>query len=467
MKYVNRVTLILALAATFSFLSCNKQFDQKAGLVQQDNSTALNLAAGKPNIVLIIGDDVGREMPTYNGGESYNTPNLDMMASGGMQFPYFFSHPDGPPSRIAMVTGRYNFRNWVELGVLADTERTFGNLLKNAGYATCFTGKWQFDGGDNGIKEHGFDKYRVFMPYDPKNPLGDGNGQFYHRYKNPNLYEYGHYMSAAEVNGQYSEDMFYDYASNFIDSNASKPFFLVYSFNLVQKPWVPTPDDAAFATWNPDTDDTNPAKYSRDYMPSMVNYLDKNIGKLINKVQAKGLMGNTIFLFVSDNATNKSITSMYKGHAVTGSKDSTTFNAINVPFVVYAPGIVAAGKTDTSLVDMTDFFPTFADIAGSSTSSWLPLDGKSFYDNMLGTPVKSKQRSYVYCYWYRDYQQKPNVSYILDYTYKLYDSINGSLFYNYKVDPYELSPLKNRQLTPDEKKLKNKYSKLLVQIPQS
>ena len=64
---------------------------------------------------------------------------------------------------------------------------------------------------------------------------------------------------------------------------------------------------------------------------------------------------------------------------------------------------------------------------------------KVFYDNMLGTPVKSKQRSYVYCYWYRDYQQKPNVSYILDYTYKLYDSVNGSLFYNYKADPYELA----------------------------
>ena len=64
-------------------------------------------------------------------------------------------------------------------------------------------------------------------------------------------------MSAAEVNGKYSEDMFYDYASNFIDSNASKPFFLVF-FNLVQKPWVPTPDDAAFANWNPDTDDTDP-----------------------------------------------------------------------------------------------------------------------------------------------------------------------------------------------------------------
>ena len=105
------------------FPACNKQFDKRPAVAQEDNSAALNLAAGKPNIVLIIGDDVGREMPTYNGGESYSTPNLDMMASGGMQFPYFFSHPDGPPSRIAMVTGRYNFRNWVELGVLADTEK--------------------------------------------------------------------------------------------------------------------------------------------------------------------------------------------------------------------------------------------------------------------------------------------------------------------------------------------------------
>ena len=78
-------------------------------------------------------------------------------------------------------------------------------------------------------------------------------------------------MSAAEVNGKYSEDMFYDYASNFIDSNASKPFFLVYSFNLRRSHGTNT-RWCRFANWNPDTDDTDPSKYNRDYMPSMVNY---------------------------------------------------------------------------------------------------------------------------------------------------------------------------------------------------
>ena len=71
---MNRAASILALAATLSFPACNKQFDKRPAVAQEDNSAALNLAAGNPISCLIIGDDVGREMPTYNGGESYSTP---------------------------------------------------------------------------------------------------------------------------------------------------------------------------------------------------------------------------------------------------------------------------------------------------------------------------------------------------------------------------------------------------------
>ena len=98
---------------------------------------------------------------------------------------------------------------------------------------------------------------------------------------------------------------------------------------------------------------------------------------------------------------------MYKGHPVTGSKDSTTFNAINgLLWYMHLPGIVAAGKTDTSLVD-DRLLSHFADIAGSSTSSWLPLDGKSFSTiTRLVHLLSQNNAAYVYCYWYRDYQQK-------------------------------------------------------------
>jgi len=461
MKLYNQKFTIPVFALLFLFSSCTKEFDKNPGQSISTSSADLAGARSKPNIILVIGDDVGREIPTYNGGESYTTTNMDFMAANGMQFSYFFSHPDGPPSRLALVTGQYNYRNWEDFGYLPPTSKTFANMLHDqAGYSTCFTGKWQFDGGDTSIHNHGFDKYLVFMPFNPD--ANNGHDQFYHRYKNPYLYQDAQYLTSAQVEGKYSEDMFYDYASNFIDSNKTKPFLLVYSNSLVQKPWVPTPDDPDYASWNPDVDDVN--RVDRKYFPGMVAYLDKTLGKLITKVQTAGIANNTIIMFVSDNATNKSIVSQYKGQMISGSKDSTTFNGINVPFLIYAPGRIAAGVKDTSLVDMTDFFPTFANIAKvTSTTSYLPLDGTTFYDNMTGTVTANKQRSSVYCYWPRSYQGKADISYVCNYTYKLYNAANNGNFYNIVNDVYEQHPIPNSQLTPTEKKTKNQFSKILQQ----
>lgn len=437
--------------------SCNKDFKEKQPVT--GSSVDLSNTSSKPNIILIIGDDVGREIPTYNGGQSYSTPNLDYLAANGKQFPYFLAHPDGPPSRLAMETGEYNYRNWIQFGLLPPSSLTFANMLHNKGYATCYTGKWQFDGGDTSIRNHGFDKYLVFMPFNPDN--NNGHDQYYRRYKDPYLYQDARYLTDAEVQGQYSEDMFYNYASNFIDSNKNKSFLLVYAHNLVQKPWVPTPDDPQYAAWDPAVDDT--ANNDKSYFPDMVAYMDKIVGKLVNKVQSSGLAQKTIIIYTSDNATYGGITSMYQGRKVKGAKDSTDFDGINVPFLAYWPGTIAPGTVDTSLVDMTDFFPTFCDIAASTKTPYQPLDGTTFYDNLIGNITASKQRTYVYCYWPRDYQRKIDLSYVTNYNYKLYDSLNGGNFYDIRADVYERNPIPNNQLTPDEKKTKNQFTKILRQ----
>ncbi len=446
---------MFCFVVTLFLTSCSKEFRETPlnANIEDDNAST----ATKPNIILIIGDDVGREIPSYNGGQSYTTPNLDFLAAHGTQYPNFLAHPDGPPSRLALFTGKYNYRNWVKFGYMPPSSLTFANMLKDAGYKTCFTGKWQFDGGDTSIRNHGFDKYLVFMPFNPDQ--NNGHDQFYRRYKNPYLYRDAHWLPDAEVAGKYSEDMFFDYASKFIDSNKSKPFLLVYSHNLVQKPWVPTPDDPAFATWNPATDDDT--KFDKAYFPEMVSYMDKVVGQLMNKVQASGIAQKTLILYVSDNATYGGITSLYKGRKVKGAKDSTVYDGINVPFLAYMPGVVAAGAADTSLIDMTDFFPTFAAIANTSVKPYKPLDGTTFYDNLTGT--LGAQRSDVYCYWPRDYQRKIDLSYVTDYNYKLYDSLNGGQFYNIRTDVYEKNPIPNNQLTPGEKTIKNKFKKILRQ----
>src|SRR6185436_2995200 len=95
-------TLFLLIYAS----GCKKDFNEKA--VSSVNASSSSTArSGAPNIILVEADDVGYEIPTYNGGRSYSTPNLDFMAANGMQFSNFFAHPDGPPSRLALVTGKY------------------------------------------------------------------------------------------------------------------------------------------------------------------------------------------------------------------------------------------------------------------------------------------------------------------------------------------------------------------------
>jgi hypothetical protein len=110
---------------------------------------------------------------------------------------------------------------------------------------------------------------------------------------------------------------------------------------------------------------------------------------------------------------------------------------------------------------MQDFFPTIGNIAKTPLAPFKPLDGITFYDNLLGN--LTGQHKNIYCYWPRNYQRKIDLSYVTDYNYKLYDSLNGGNFYNIRTDVYEKSPIPDSQLTPDEKKLKNQWKKILRQ----
>ena len=97
----------------------------------------------RPNVLLILADDLGYEAPGYNGGTSFRTPHLDRLAETGMRFERCYCTPLCSPSRVELMTGRYGFRNYRGWGILDPAERTFGHLLRDAGYATCVSGKWQ------------------------------------------------------------------------------------------------------------------------------------------------------------------------------------------------------------------------------------------------------------------------------------------------------------------------------------
>ncbi len=432
--------LIGACILLLSADGCRKEFEP---IITAKNSSAFLVSGNaKPNIILIIANDFGFELPTYNGGQSYSTPSLDFLAANGMHFKQCYNHPDGSPSRIATLTGKYNFRNYVVWGVLPPTEKTIGNMLKDAGYATCWVGKWQLSGDGPAIRGAGFGKYRVFLP--------SGHGQRKNRYKSPRLYENDAYLPDSATKGKYSEDMCFDYFSNFVDDNTSNPFFAMYATLLPAQPFVPTPDDPDYTGWNPASDNILD---DQKYYPGMVSYIDKIVGKIRQKLIDNGIAENTVIFFTSATQTDPKIVSLWRGQSITGTKVVTNRYGTNIPLLAYWPNIITLGKISNTLVDFTDFMPTMAEIAGIPTPTiYGTLDGKSFYDNMLNI-AGTNDRDWVFCHWDNnplDGDVVPPERFINNALYKLYDTIgegNGK-FYNIRKDPGELNPIPDDKLTP-------------------
>ena len=325
----------------------------------------------EPNIVFFLADDFGTEIPGCYGGQSYQTPNIDLMAANGMRFTQCFSSPLCSPSRIMLLTGKYSFRNYTSWGRLGSDQKTFGNMLRDAGYNTCLAGKWQINGGDNVIKNFGFDNYCLWDVIGEDDDKGS-------RYKTPHIYENGQYLPTDSTLNKYSEDIFTDYIVNFLRNNkgGKKPFFVYYPFCLTHNPFTPTPVDSDFATWDPDRSDPK-------FFPSMVKYMDKKIGQIITEIKSDGLESNTVFLFSGDNGTSSGITSLQNGHYIQGGKGLTIEAGTHVPLIVYWPGKVKP-SVNNNLIDFTDFLPTLAGIAGvSEPANYGTLDGLSFYPQLI------------------------------------------------------------------------------------
>ncbi len=434
-----KLNIFLLLIFT-CLISCKKDFkniDDQLANNEGNSITGRFTDKSRPNIILIIVDDMGYEIPTFTGGQSYSTPNLDFMAAKGIQFTQAYCHPDGFPSRLAALTGKYNFRNYVNWGILPMGQKTIGNMLQDAGYATCFVGKWQNDGGDQRIHDAGFENYLAYIPFNT-NPTDE----LKHRYKSPILYENGAYIPDSVTNGKYSEDLNVQYLNNFIDSNTTRPFFAVYSMPLIQRPWSPTPDDPEFADWDP-----NLGAEDIKFFPSMVNYMDKKIGEILTNLQVNNIRGNTLVMVTTDNATNVFIHSIFNGKSMKGAKNATTLWGIRIPLVAMWTARVPKGQVSNTLIDFTDFLPTFADVAGIPTpSNYGVLDGVSFYDNMRG--ISGTDRSWSFCQWDNNPNDNtPMVRYINDTMYKLYDTPLYDSFYNVKNDYKEKKKLKLSKLT--------------------
>ncbi|HEX5155515.1 MAG TPA: sulfatase-like hydrolase/transferase [Parafilimonas sp.] len=406
----------------------------------------------QPNIILILADDFGYENLRCNGGESYQTPNLDAMAAQGLRFTQVHSCPNCSPSRFELMTGVYNFRNYNKWGVMPTSNRTFGNVLHDAGYKTGIFGKWQLDGGDASIHAFGFDDYIIYDPLrtmtDNEDSVEDGS-----RYKNPHLYANGNYLPATQMNGKYGDDVLVDSLRTFITRNKDSKFFAYYTMISPHIPFTPTPDDFAFSTWDPNL----PGDTSM--YPSMIKYLDKKVGQILKFIDSLGISERTIILFTGDNGTTNKIYSWFNGVKVKGGKGNTVENATHVPLLVKWQGHTPVG-VDTSLIDFTDFYPTLADIANASHDS---LDGISFYPQI--TAQKGALRNSIFCHFQKNPSDNtPLYRWAQDRRFKLYDSTilnNAYLFYDIVRDVKEKKPLADSLLSSQKAIIKHQLLEVI------
>jgi len=405
-----------------------------------------------PNIILVLGDDIGYEIPAYTGGQSYQTPNLDHMAQQGMQFTQCYGLPMCTPSRFEVLTGKYNNRNYSDYswGHMDVSQRTIANMLHDAGYATCIAGKWQLDGGDNSIHTFGFDTYSVSIPFKQKKFHDDELDL----YKNPKIYQKGNYLPAADMQGKYGEDVNRNFLFRFIDSmkNTPTPFFAMWTPNLCHAPFQPTPDDPEFASFDPSqpTSDGDTV-----YFPSMVKYFDKEMGMLMNKLQNAGIESNTIVLcIIGDNGTDGRIVSRYNNSSFRGGKGKTADKGIHLPMIAYGPAKIMGGKVNNNLVDFTDILPTLADIADiPAPANFGILDGVSFAPQLFGQFYTARTS----CFGYYDVNRNgpddiPPSIFSFDVTYKEYKDSASYRMYNHQTDPAEKKVIKPKNMTKAQHK---------------
>ena len=374
----------------------------------------------KPNIILIMADDMGYECVGANGSSTFKTPVLDQLAETGIRFNHCYSQPLCTPSRVKIMTGMYNVRNYVEFGVLDRGQTTFAHLLKKNGYTTCIAGKWQLGRQPDAPQHFGFDEACLWQH---TRGARDRNRRDT-RYSNPQLEING--KAVDYNNGEFGPTVVTDFICDFMGRNREKPFLVYYPMILPHSPFVPTPDSK-----NPD------GKNSQVNFQDMVAYIDKMVGRITTRLDELGVRENTLILFTGDNGTAGAIQSVLNGRPVRGGKSFMTDAGTHVPLIANWPGTLSEGRVLDDLIDFSDFLPTLCDAAGVAVPSELNIDGISFLPQLKGE--EGNPRDWAYC-WYLTKNTGEVQAWARTRRYKLYRT--GRLF-DMSKDPLERTPLKD------------------------
>ncbi|MEL6897867.1 MAG: sulfatase-like hydrolase/transferase, partial [Planctomycetota bacterium] len=330
----------------------------------------------RPNIVLILSDDMGYGDPGYNGGDRLLTPNIDRLAGQGMRMKQFYAHSVCAPTRAALMTGRYAFRNWMDwrsedfgkpsylaklnlevastadgtptrmLHGLDSSEKTIAETLRDAGYFTAQIGKWHLGEW-----------------LDEQLPMGQGFmhqyghygwGIDYNSYAIPHnaparfaVYDWHRNQQPLDEQG-YSTDLIANEAVRLISQqSADRPFFLYVPFNAIHGPLEEIPRYTG----------------TMDKRSAALKCLDDGVGRIMGALQQYDFELNTILVFCNDNGgLTEAVNRPYRG-----TKNTTFEGGVRVPCVMRWPAHLPAGSQSDAMMHVVDLLPTLTAIAGGST----------------------------------------------------------------------------------------------------
>ena len=399
-------------------------------------------ATRPPNLILIMADDVGVEAFGCYGGESYSTPRIDALAAAGMRFEQCHSQPLCTPSRVQIMTGLSNVRNYVRFAVMDPEALTFGHLLQAAGYRTGVFGKWQLYGAEQEGRHAGTGLH--------PSRAGFHEWLLWHMDRRQSRY-WDPLLTSGEPStfreGDYGPDLFRDAIFDFMRRERERPFCVYFPMALVHSPFVTTPISGR-----------GDGKNNTRHFGEMVAYMDRIVGEIADEVDSLGLAEETLILFTGDNGTHRSITSVRNGRQVAGGKGLTTNAGTHVPLVAYWPSRIAAGSVNDELVEFSDLLPTLLDAAEEETPP--ALDGRSFFPQLLGE--QGEPREWIFSYYNpRPGRQPPSRS-ARDKRWKLYG--DGRLF-DLALDDQELTPINAEEASPDAAVAREKLQAVLDAHP--
>ena len=435
----------------------------------------------KPNILLIIGDDMGNETLSCYGlnNSTAKTPTLNSLCDQGVRFNNFWSQPVCSPTRATLLTGRYGFRTGVgrptgdgeAMGYFPEVpekpasapaedpgragggqwrapsyglplnELTLPMAFKvndELGYTTAAIGKWHLADRRNGWEHHpnivGFDYFSGLIRGFPSS-----------------FFTWNKVINGAwsGMTGYAPDDKAGD-AIKWLDQQEDKPWFLWLAFNLPHSPLHLPPE----GLWRSDYSELDPQALPSTnplpYFQAMIEAMDSEIARVLDSMSEEE-RANTYIIFMGDNGTASNVVSapFERGRA----KGTVFQGGVNVPMMVAGPGVTPG--VSNALVNSTDLFSTILELAGIDIEETIPekltLDSVSIVP-YLGNPEAESIRDWTYVdYFEGNFAGVANGNYAMrNAEFKLLRH-NGNLeFYNLQADPYEHDNLLGRELTAEE-----------------